>query len=232
MESKSYPEKYKDYLFWEGDILKLDCKFYSPQSNPLFIDFIDLWGRYDQAFKGKNIYNENLIKALGLSRHHPTLVFDATCGLGKDTLFMLYAGAHVIACEKSPILFALLENAHHRAMQKMPHIFSSLQIFLGDSVQILRHRKEMSVDAIYLDPMYEETPLKRKSLPKKNMQILSLLLTPDENINELGDLALSCAKDRVVIKRSLHALPFFTQKQMTASYKGKTTRYDMYKILS
>lgn len=53
-------------------------------------------------------------------------------------------------------------------------------------------------DVIYIDPMH---PLRQKSaLVKKNMQFLQQWMGPDEDADELIDIALLRAKDRVVVK--------------------------------
>ncbi len=73
--------------------------------------------------------------------------------------------------------------------------------------------------------MYPER--KKSALVKKEMQILQHLLGKDENSAELLKTALNYAKDRVVVKRPLHA-PFLLDKKPAASINSKKTRFDIY----
>ena len=79
---------------------------------------------------------------------------------------------------------------------------------------------------IYYDPMY---PSKKKSaLPRKEMRIFKEIVGEDRDSDLFFNWAIKTATDRVVIKRPLDA-PFIG-REPHASYKGKSTRYDMYKV--
>lgn len=84
-------------------------------------------------------------------------------------------------------------------------------------------------DVIYYDPMYpEKLGSKKSALPRKEMQIFKQIVGEDHDSFEFISWAKSIAKERVVVKRSLAAKPIMPNP--TASYEGKSTRYDMYKI--
>ena len=74
----------------------------------------------------------------------------------------------------------------------------------------------------------EKTGSKKSALPRKEMRIFKEVVGEDLDSDEFLKWALKTAKERVVVKRSLSA-PVLMEKP-TASYEGKSTRYDMYKI--
>jgi 16S rRNA (guanine1516-N2)-methyltransferase len=72
-------------------------------------------------------------------------------------------------------------------------------------------------------------PSKKKSaLARKEMRIFKDLVGEDLDSTLFLEWALKTATERVVIKRPLEALPI--KEKPSASYFGKSTRYDMYKI--
>jgi len=74
----------------------------------------------------------------------------------------------------------------------------------------------------------DKTGSKKSALPRKEMRIFKDVVGEDNDSDKFLDWALQTAKDRVVVKRSLQA-PELKAKP-SASYRGKSTRYDMYKI--
>ncbi|MCK4706852.1 MAG: class I SAM-dependent methyltransferase, partial [Gammaproteobacteria bacterium] len=131
--------------------------------------------------------------------------------------------------EKSPILSILIEDGINRGLeheQSAPTLSDHFDIHNQDAINFLKNiEKDQLPDIIYLDPMYPER--KKSALVKKDMQILQHLLGKDENSEALLETALSYAKERVVVKRPVHA-PCLTQTKPATSIHSKKTRYDIY----
>ena len=184
-------------------------------------------------------------KALGLKSVNPEtapFIFDATAGLGTDSLIMSALGCRVRSVERSPFIFQLLEDGMKRLRQKgdaqLSAIANRLSFENGDSRAILvelarlNESKDIGIasaipDVVYLDPMYPEEGRSKSALPKKTMQMFRRLLDGDEDANDLWDAAMAVAKNRVVVKRPLKAPALGTTKP-THTFEGKTARFDMY----
>jgi 16S rRNA (guanine1516-N2)-methyltransferase len=165
-----------------------------------------------------SLSKEPLAKALGLVGHPGKLIWDATCGTGKDAVLISHFKANIIAFERHPVVYLLLCDAKRRSPVNFEIVFS-------DSLKISPEKKPA---VIYYDPMYPEK--KKSALARKEMRIFKQVVGDDSDSKEFLEWALTVSTERVVVKRPLHALPI--KENPTASYKGKSTRYDMYKIFS
>jgi 16S rRNA (guanine1516-N2)-methyltransferase len=118
-----------------------------------------------------------IIKACEGRKQNKRQIIDATAGLGTDSLTLASRGHKVKAIEAHPVLFALLKDALIRARQSvdLAPIIERIQLFYGDAKALLPECSE--ADVIYLDPMFPDSQTKAK--PKKSMQLLQKLLTPD-----------------------------------------------------
>lgn len=202
-----------------GLIYDAEKKMLAYRSNELGLmsfNFEEEW-QYHQSQKYA-ITREPLAKSLGLTGLKDRIVWDATCGTGKDALLIAHFGAKVIAFERHPLVYLLLVDAKLRF--PVP-----LEIIFGDSSALNLEHLERP-DSIFYDPMYPEK--KKSALPRLAMQIFKTVVGPDVDSEMFLLWAKKTARDRVVIKRSLHA-PAVDPKT-DATYKGKSTRYDMYKI--
>lgn len=182
----------------------------------MIFNFEEEW-LYHQSQKYA-ITKEPLAKSLGITGKKDRIVWDATCGTGKDALLIAHFGARVIAFERHPLIYLLLVDAKLRF--DVP-----IEIIYGDSSSLKLDHLERP-DTIYYDPMYPEK--KKSALPRLAMQIFKTVVGPDHDSDQFLNWAKRTAIDRVVIKRSLHAPAIDPKTQ--ASYEGKSTRYDMYKI--
>lgn len=145
-------------------------------------------------------------------------IIDATAGWGRDAALLAYAQAEVVMLEREPIMAALLADGLKRA----PWL-SDLTLINEDSKNFFKALGDEKPEVIYIDPMH---PVRQKSaLVKKDMQALQELIGADSDALELLQLALSSAKERVVVKwpQKLKALlpPHY-------SINGKTVRFDVY----
>ncbi|MBC7427024.1 MAG: class I SAM-dependent methyltransferase [Bacteriovorax sp.] len=160
---------------------------------------------------------EPLAKALAIKGVvEKRLIWDTTCGTGKDSLLIYFFGAKLTAFERNPAIFLLLKDA----LRRYP---KDIELMFGDASKLdIKEHPEV----IYYDPMY---PSKKKSaLARKEMRIFKELVGEDLDSSEFLEWAMKTATERVVVKRPLEAEPI--KEKPTASYIGKSTRYDMYKI--
>ena len=200
-----------DYLYYREGILS----FHSNELGEMSFDFEELM-KYHQRQKYA-LSKEPLAKALGIrGSGEKRLIWDTTCGTGKDSLLISFFGAKLTSFERNPAVFLLLKDA----LRRFPVDF---HLEFGDARTLtLSERPEV----IYYDPMY---PAKKKSaLARKEMRIFKEIVGDDPDSKEFLEWALKTATERVVVKRPLEAEPI--KEKPTASYTGKSTRYDMYKI--
>lgn len=193
---------------------------------PFYIDFLSgrLLTRYQQA----GLRKELLARAMGCHPKEQPLIVDATAGLGRDSFVLATLGFHILMLERSAILFYLLQDALTRAQQneKFAAVVKRLQLLHVDALTWLQET-EIQPDIIYLDPMF---PTRKKSASvKKEMALLQNLLGTDQDAQSLLEMALTCAKKRVVLKRP-RISPTFNEKHNHYSLIGKNSRFDVYLV--
>lgn len=200
--------------------------------SPFFIDFAHGQLAHRRQFGGGR--GQPLARAVGLKGGANPTVIDATAGMGRDAFVLASLGASVTLIERSPILAALLEDALSRAASELePSIPARMKLINANAIPWLQAcAEEQCPDVIYLDPMY---PHRSKSaLVKKEMRILRALVGDDEDAGELLQVALMCAKKRVVVKRPKTAAiiisPTNEKLRPSATVESKNTRYDIYHL--
>ncbi len=206
-----------DYLHFSNGKLH----FHSSLLGNMNFDFEEIW-HYHQR-KKYSLTNEPLAKALGIKGIAKPRIWDATCGSGKDSLLIHYFGGVLTSFERNPIIFLLLQDALRRFSLPFNIVFADPSRFN------FNHFAQVAPDVIYYDPMYpEKSGSKKSALPRKEMRIFKDLIGEDLDSTIFFDWAKKTALERVVVKRSIQADPLIPNP--TASYRGKSTRYDMYKI--
>ena len=206
-----------DYLFFsEGKL-----QFHSVDLGIMCFNFEEIYSyhqRQQYAFS-----REPLAKALGIKGIERPYVWDTTCGTAKDSLLIKYFGAKLRSFERHPAIYLLLADAKRRYPLDFELVFADAsQLFMNTS-------EENRPDVIFYDPMYpEKTGSKKSALPRKEMRIFKNIVGEDLDSMIFLEWALKTAKSRVVVKRALSAAPI--KENPNASYLGKSTRYDMYKI--
>ena len=200
-------------LHWKDESLQLMDKRFAP----ILFDFVKWWNyhRHSGAPQGP------LKRALGKGEN--LVVWDLTCGQGADSILMLFFGARVIAFERNPVIGAMLLDAQRRALQD-----GGLGPILGDRFTLhLADARQCDCqplpDVIYLDPMYPEK--KKSALACKEMRIFKEVVGEDTDADQLLEWAISLKAKRVIIKRNILAPSIYPPD---TSYKGKSTRYDVY----
>lgn len=190
---------------------------------PYYVDFCSREWRFRRR-KGLSA-NRLFFTAIGIKEQ--TSILDLTAGFGQDSFMMAWAGANVVALERSPIVYEVVQDGLRRAFEEESGWSHSdrLQIKNAESSDFLESCD--SFDVIYLDPMFDKP--KKKSKSPKPMQLLQSLLAPDtDQIQNLFDLAKAKAKTRVVIKLPLKGeLPL---PKPNVTFAGQSIRYDVYLV--
>lgn len=216
---------FNDYLLVKTSVgLELQSKNH-PEFKPLLIDFVHSKVRLQ---KGQSIYSEHIIRACGIKPTYKPYIIDATAGLGQDAYVLASSGCKVLMLERSPYLAALLEDALLRLKDFLPYI--DLHLHQVNAINFLTQlAEEEKPEIIYLDPMFESRT--KAALVKKEMRIIRDLVGEDLDADELLQVALQCAKKRVVVKRHRHA-PALLQRTPDFKIEGRVGRFDVYCIIT
>jgi len=162
----------------------------------------------------KGFASEPLVKALGMIKHKPARVIDATCGTGKDSLQIWGYGNKILAFERHPMVYALLWDALRRVAIpnfELRNADASCELFNSD-------------DVVYFDPMFEHVE-KKKSLARKEMQLFKNAVGADTDQSEVLERLLKSGCGRVVVKRPIK---LESHPKPNHSIEGKTVKYDVY----
>ena len=172
-----------------------------------------------------------LLRSVCKDRQATLDVVDCTAGLGADSFVLAGDGHRVKMIERDPVFFALLRDGLHRAIgsacTKTRETAERLTLVHGDSIEILRAQaSSTNFDVAYIDPMYPEGSVKRKSLPKKGMAAARVLMEEQSVDDELDIVkaALSAQIPRIVVKRPKRAPK---SNGCSFSVAAAKTRYDV-----
>jgi 16S rRNA (guanine1516-N2)-methyltransferase len=159
-------------------------------------------------------------------------VLDATAGLGGDAGTLAAAGRQVTLIERNPVLAAVLADALGRWRDEGIAAAARMQLLIGDARDQL---PAVAADVVFLDPMYPEPPGGGRARASKRARarkaegphLLRLLAGDDGDQGELLAVARRAARQRVVVKRPLHAPPL-AGRPPNGALLGRTVRYDLY----
>ncbi|MFA5627267.1 MAG: class I SAM-dependent methyltransferase [Thiohalomonadaceae bacterium] len=188
----------------------------------VYVDFIGGPVGHRRRFGGGR--GQAIAKAVGLKKGACPHVLDATAGLGRDAFVLASLGCSVTLVERAPVIAALLEDGLARAKEdaEIADIISRMYLQHGEASELMA---STDADVIYLDPMY---PQRRKSaLVKKEMRLFRQIVGEDTDTESLLTLALSCARQRVVVKRPDYAEPL-AGRPPTMSINTRNHRFDVY----
>ncbi|WP_425607169.1 class I SAM-dependent methyltransferase [Coraliomargarita algicola] len=203
----------------EASLLSIRADFYSPTVS---------YRRHKGGGKGQMI-----AKAVGLHSGPTPTVFDATAGLGGDAFVLASLGCRLRMTERVPEVRALLEDGLRVAQEwgaehddSLLDILARMLLVDSDAATHLQALDELNrPDVVYLDPMF---PVRSKSAQvKKEMHVFHQLVGSDPDADELLDLACSCARKRVVVKRPRIA-PQLANTPPSYTLEGKSNRFDIY----
>ncbi len=169
---------------------------------------------------------QNLAKAVGMKFNKNRNIIDATAGLGYDSFILASLGAKVTLIERSQKMYELLQNGINEGISfggEIEKIINRMELLFGDSKDIL---PKLTPEVIMIDTMYKER--KKTALVKNNMRLVREIVGPDTDYIELLEVALNCAKNRVVLKQPRYAEPIKDIKKCSHQIIGKTIRYDIF----
>ena len=169
---------------------------------------------------------QNLAKAVGMKFNKNRNIIDATAGLGYDSFILASLGAKVTLIERSHKMHELLQNGINEGISfggEIEKIINRMELLFGDSKDIL---PKLTPEVIMIDTMYKER--KKTALVKNNMRLVREIVGPDTDYIELLEVALNCAKNRVVLKQPRYAEPIKDIKKCSHQIIGKTIRYDIF----
>ena len=201
------------------------CDSEAKGENPFSIDFCSPSARARQS----QAQNELSVKALGKASR----VIDLTAGLGRDSV--MFAASRkfneVIMVERNEVLFHLLEDAVKRLKSSnIPSIGERIRGVFKEDGCSFTPALITGDTAVFLDPMYPEGSVGRKSAVKKETQILHRLVDPqDQDDVALFESAVRISNTRIVVKRPLNAKPLDLRGLLPhESLSGSTQRFDIY----
>ena len=182
---------------------------------PLFADFSNsVWQKRRDAGK-----KQGLVRACKPIKG--IKILDTTAGWGRDAAVLASFGAEILMLERQPVMAELLADGLSRMPEQSPLAMTVLNVDANHYLQALL--PENYPDVIYIDPMH---PLRQKSaLVKKDMQALQQIIGADNDAQDLIQLALTKAKQRVVVKWPQRLAPLFPPNLII---EGKTVRFDIY----
>lgn len=161
--------------------------------------------------------SQPLVKAIGFKKN-PLHIVDVTAGWGKDAFLLAELGCHVTAIESHKLVFAFLKEFREQVQVK-----GFLDFKLGDSLSYLKKIGEQP-DVIYFDPLFQEN---KKSLSQKSLRILQeLTFQENQNTEELFEVCLKKAKNRVVMKRHRLQKPF--KGNLLCTFSGRSVCFDVF----
>ena len=175
--------------------------------------------------KFHNLSSELLVKAAKFSKlQHALTAFDATAGLGEDSLLLSASGFQVFLFEHDPVIACLLRDSLRRALKdpELMKYVSHMHVIEGNSIEEMPNLS-ISPDLVYLDPMFPER--QKSGLVKKKFQLLHHLEQPCANEIDLLNAAIQTKPRKIVVKRPLKG-PFLADMKPAYSLKGKAIRYD------
>lgn len=199
-------------------------------SKPIFVDFLSQSLNYRTKNGGGT--KQLIAKAMGIKGRFRPVVLDATAGFGVDAFVLVSLGCRVVMLERSPVIGSLLRDGLRRFINNPNANGRDLKmtLYISQAIDYINEINRIGAekpDVIYLDPMYPGR--KKSALGKKTMRVLSSLVGKDDDAEEVLELAIKCARKRVVVKRPTYSLPLgITHMPDLGFCLGGSCRYDVY----
>lgn len=207
---------------------------------PLLLDFELL--SYRQRLLRGGRQKEPVARAVMNGLEDGALMFDATAGLGRESMILAHAGAKVVSFERQLPIWIILNDALKRAQGSRFFPFTlpvlspigtikdySLALAGTDnhSLTLANDLNNARPEVIYYDPMFPER--ENSAQVKKDMFVFQQVIGEDKDIIEFLELALELAVKRVVLKRPSYAPPLAVAG-LERSYfvDGGQCRFDCY----
>jgi 16S rRNA (guanine1516-N2)-methyltransferase len=181
------------------------------------------------AHSGKN--SEAVCRAV-IGKLNKPLVFDATAGLGRESLILQSAGCNVFMFERNPVIWLLLNSAIFKA-SKNEDVLSKLknglpQLTALGSIKDQLEQGEVlpKPEVIYYDPMFPSRS--KTALVKKDMRVFHELIGADLDTVDYANYLLTIASHHVVVKRPSNEQPLELNARRSSFVDGKACRFDCY----
>lgn len=164
--------------------------------------------------------DQHLLKAFNDKQKSIKTILDVTAGWCRDSFILAQNNYHVAAIEQSELIYYL---SYFSLKKYLKQHQLNLELHHANA---FNHLQQLNIlpDAIYLDPMFPSS--KQQAKNKKEIQLLQAV-TSNVDIEQLFDLSLKKATQRVVVKRPLHS-DFLNHLKPNFQFKGKTIRFDIY----
>ena len=208
------------YLYFSQGVLKLQLISVA-RMGPLFVSFNQLERRAKDS-----LFQQGLIKAVGIGKGKRPSIVDGTAGLGSDSFLMASTGSTVSLFERNSIIYELLSDGLRRYESKGPNAQGVLGRMRLEKRDFLKcDDLKASHEVVYLDPMFPIT--KKSSLSKKPMHYLQTILQEETDEFEMISLARQIATKRIVVKRGIQS-PSLAGQDADITYRGSSSRFDVY----
>lgn len=188
------------------------------QMKPLRLDFEQF--AYRQRLLRGGRQKESVARAVLSGISDGDLIFDATAGLGRESMILAHAGARVMSFERQIPIWLILHDALERARSSrffpftLPHLcpvgtIANYQQALDDNSPsrawsyLLGKLQGARPEVIYYDPMFPER--EKSAQVKKDMFLFQQVIGADLDTQEFLACACQLALQRVVVKRPSNA---------------------------
>jgi len=190
----------------------------------LVVDFVG--GSVGHRLRVGEGRRQPLARAVGLTAGSSPKIVDATAGLGRDAFLLASLGAEVTLIERSQTMHRLLAEGMEHASTvggKVAEVVRRMTLIYGDARSLL---PEIAPQVVLVDPMHP--PRKNTALVKKEMRLIREVVGVDEDAEELMRVAISSARNRVVLKWPQRADAMALLPRPSYQIAGKSTRYDVF----
>lgn len=193
------------------------------QFKPLVIDFEQVAVRQRLLRGGRQ--KEAVARAVMQGLADGALVFDATAGLGRESMILAHAGAQVLAFERQLPIWCLLSDGLLRAGRSRFYPFPVPTLHALGTIR--DYSGSARPEVIYYDPMFPERG--GSAQVKKDMHLFQAVIGADRDTEDFVQAALALATKRVVVKRPDYAPPVaFADIKPAYSVDGGQCRFDCY----
>ena len=192
---------------------------------PLVIDFEQVAVRQRLLRGGRQ--KEAVARAVMAGLPDGALVFDATAGLGRESMILAHAGANVWSFERQLPIWCILHDGLLRAGRSRFYPFPVPRLHPLGTIKDYRGAERPEV--IYYDPMFPERA--GSAQVKKDMHIFQEVIGADCDNEDFLRAALTLATRRVVVKRPDYAPPLsYPGIELSYSVDGGQCRFDCYQV--
>lgn len=198
---------------------------------PLHLDFelLSYRQRLLRGGRSKEPVARAVMQGLQPRQGERLAVFDATAGLGRESMILAHAGAQVYAFERQLPIWMILCDALNRAARSRFFPFPLPQLQPLGTIKDFAAYGLTAPDVIYYDPMFPERD--SSAQVKKEMVLFKQLIGADQDSLDFLATAVGIATQRVVVKRPHDAEPLALLEQgieRSHFIDGGMCRFDCY----